>query len=52
MRRTRKTRQTSPTAKQVAEVDSLTVLHPNAAGVDIGVDELWVSVREDRDPER
>lgn len=51
MKRVRKTRQAHPTAKQVAEVDSLTVLHPNAAGIDIGVDELWVSVREDRDPE-
>jgi transposase len=51
MKRARKTRPTAPTAKQVAEVDSLTVLHPNAAGIDIGVDEMWVSVREDRDPE-
>ena len=51
MRRARKTRQTTPTAKPMAEVDSLTVLHPNAAGIDIGVDEMWVSVREDRDPE-
>jgi transposase len=53
MRRARKTHPTrpaSPTAKP-AEVDSLTVLRPNAAGIDISVDELWVSVREDRDPQ-
>lgn len=51
MKRARKTRQARPTAKPVAEVDSLTVLHPNAAGIDIAVDEMWVSVREDRDAE-
>ena len=49
MRQTRKTRQTAPSAKPVAEVDSLTVLHPNAAGIDLGVADRWVSVREDRD---
>lgn len=51
MSRARKTRPTPPTAKPAAEVDSLTVLHPNAAGIDISVDDLWVSVREDRDRE-
>ena len=29
----------------------LTVIHPNAAGIDIGQDEMWVSVRADRDAE-
>jgi len=48
---TRKTRSTRPTAPHAAAVDSLTVLHPNAAGIDIGLEDLWVSVREDRDPE-
>jgi transposase len=51
MSRNRKSRQTSPSAKQAAEVDSLTVINPNAAGIDIGMDEMWVSVRADRDAE-
>ena len=51
MSRNRKSRQTSPTAKQAAEVDLLTVINPNAAGIDIGMDEMWVSVRADRDAE-
>jgi transposase len=56
MRRTRKnpatrkgTAQTPPPAP--AAVDELTVLNANAAGIDIGLDEMWVSVRADRDPE-
>ncbi len=32
-------------------VDELTILHPNAAGIDLSVDEAWVSVRADRTPE-
>jgi transposase len=32
-------------------VDELTILNENAAGIDIGLDEAWVSVRADRDPE-
>jgi transposase len=51
MSRARKTRQVSKTAKPVAEVDALTVINSNAAGIDIGLDEMWVSVRADRDPE-
>ena len=39
------------TPKQVAEVDSLTIIHSNAAGLDIGLEEMWVSVRADRDAE-
>lgn len=55
MSRTRKhatsrtrTAQTPPPAP--AAVDALTVLHANAAGIDIGLDEMWVAVRADRDP--
>ncbi len=51
MSRARKTRQGSPPAKPVAEGDALTVLNSNAAGIDIGLEEMWVSVRADRDPE-
>jgi transposase len=29
----------------------LTIINPNAAGIDVGVDEIWVSVREDRTDE-
>jgi len=51
MRHARKTRQTPKVSTQAAEVDVLTVIHPNAAGIDIGQDEMWVSVRADRDAE-
>jgi transposase len=51
MSRNRRSRQTSPTAQQAAGVDSLTVINLNAAGIDIGMDEMWVSVRADRDAE-
>jgi len=44
-----RTRQAPKTVKPVAEVDALTLLNPNAAGIDIGLDEMWVSVRADRD---
>lgn len=47
-------RRRKPQAKaalHAAAVDELTIIHPNAAGIDISVDELWVSVRADRDPE-
>ena len=48
MSRARKARKT---IKSVAEVDTLTILNRNAAGIDIGMDEMWVSVRADRDAE-
>ncbi len=51
MSRARKTRPVSKPAKPVAEVDALTILNANAAGIDIGLEEMWVSVRADRDPE-
>jgi transposase len=35
----------------VAEVDALTVIHPDAAGIDIGQAESWVSVPADRAPQ-
>jgi transposase len=44
-------RKAPKTVKPVAEVDALTMLNPNAAGIDIGMDEMWVSVRADRDAE-
>ena len=44
-------RKVPQTVKSVAEVDTLTMLNPNAAGIDIGLDEMWVSVRADRDAE-
>ena len=44
-------RKVPQTVKSVAEVDTLTRLNPNAAGIDIGLDEMWVSVRADRDAE-
>jgi transposase len=50
MSRARKTQAPKP-AQPVAEVDALTVLNANAAGIDIGLQEMWVSVRADRDPE-
>ena len=49
MSRAQKGSQGAPSVKPVAEVDTLTTIHPNAAGVDIGMDETWVSVRADRD---
>lgn len=51
MSRVRKARQVPHTAKPVAAVDTLTLINSNAAGIDIGMDEMWVSVRADRDPE-
>jgi transposase len=51
MSRTRKARQVPETKQPVAAVDSLTTINPNAAGIDIGMDEMWVSVRADRDAE-
>jgi transposase len=51
MSRTRKTRRVPATAKRAAEVDELTLINPNAAGIDIGLDDMWISVRADRDPE-
>jgi transposase len=46
-----RTRKAPKTVRSVAEVDALTMLNPNAAGIDIGMDEMWVSVRADRDAE-
>jgi transposase len=37
--------------RPLAEVDELTILNSNSAGIDIGMDETWVSVRADRDPQ-
>jgi transposase len=51
MRRSPKTRPTAQTAPSVSAVDELTILNANAAGIDIGLEEMWVSVRADRDPE-
>jgi len=50
MKRTRKTRPVPKGSSPAAEVDELTLINPNAAGIDIAADELWVSVRADRDP--
>jgi transposase len=49
MSRKRKASQVPHTVKPAAEVDTLTVLNANAAGIDIGMEEMWVSVRADRD---
>lgn len=38
------------TPKQL-HVDGLPAIHPNAAGIDIGADEIVVAVPPDRDPE-
>lgn len=51
MNHSRKLCQTSPRANKMIETDALTVINPNAAGIDIGMDETWVSVRTDRDTE-
>ncbi len=51
MSRARKASQVPQAVKAVAEVDELTVLNANAAGIDIGLEEMWVSVRADRDAE-
>ena len=51
MNRTRRAGPAGQAAKPVAEVDALTMMNPNAAGIDIGMDEMWVSVRADRDAE-
>ena len=40
-----------PTRPSPAAVDELTILHANASGIDIGMEESWVSVRADRDAE-
>lgn len=49
MRRTRP--HPTPPPSPVPAVDELTILHPNAAGIDIGSAESWVSVPADRDPQ-
>ena len=46
MSHTQKTR--SQTAPPPAAVDELTIIHANASGIDIGLEEMWVSVRADR----
>lgn len=40
-----------PSKPSVAVEDPLIVMNPNAAGIDIGMEEMWVSVRADRDAE-
>jgi len=50
MNRARKTRHVPKPVRPGAEVDELTLINSNAAGIDIGMDETWVSVRADRDP--
>lgn len=45
----RKSRPGTARSMPVAEEDTLTAIHENAAGADIGMDETWVSVRADRD---
>ena len=54
MSRARKDQPRPRSSQPKAAVDSLTVIHPNAAGIDIGLDDIWVSVPEDRtdDPVR
>jgi len=32
-------------------LEELSIVHPNAAGMDLGADEIWVCVPSDRDPE-
>ncbi len=52
MRRARKTHPSAgrpKTPSQALAEDQLTRIHPDAAGIDIGLEELWISVREDRD---
>src|SRR5262245_15905614 len=41
---------TRPTPKTL-HIDGLPTIHPNAAGMDIGADEIVVAVPPDRDPE-
>ncbi len=41
----------TPTTQSVAQVDVLTIINANAAGIDIGLAESWVSVPADRDPQ-
>ena len=40
-----------PATSAPAEVDELTIIHPNAAGIDIGQASSWVSVPTNRDPQ-
>ena len=51
MSRARPSRPTRKSAAPAATDEALAILHPNAAGIDIGLAEMWVSVRSDRDPE-
>ena len=41
----------TPTTQPSATVDELTIINANAAGIDIGQAESWVSVPADRDPQ-
>lgn len=41
----------TPPTQPVAAVDVLTIINANAAGIDIGLAESWVSVPADRDPQ-
>jgi transposase len=51
MTHARKTRPIPEMPGPIAEVDELTIINSNSAGIDIGMDETWVSVRADRDPQ-
>ena len=37
--------------KQTKSLESLSIIHPNAAGIDIGSREIWVALRPDLDGE-
>jgi len=49
MSRTRKRSQELPTTKPDMQTDELTMMNPNAAGIDVHLEEMWVSVPTDRD---
>jgi transposase len=49
MSRTRKPSQQLSTPQPDTQLDELTRIHPNAAGIDLHLDEMWVSVPADRD---
>jgi len=51
MRKKKPTRPQKGSAREKVDWKALDVVHPDAAGIDVGGSEHWVAVSPDRDPE-
>jgi hypothetical protein len=47
----KRTAKTKPSERAKVDWKVLEILHPDAAGIDVGGSEHWVAVSPDRDPE-